>query len=253
MDLISIIMPYYKKRKFISKTINSILAQSYKNFELIIIYDDKNKEDLYYLKKKFSFDKRIKIIINQKNIGAGLSRNKGILASKGKFLAFIDSDDIWVKNKIQMQIEFMKTFNYSITHTSYYIINAFSEKIALRKSKDLKFKDLLNSCDIGLSTVAINKKILKKNNIFASYKTKEDYFFWLNLTKNNKNIIYYINKPLTYWRNAPNSLSSSISQKLTDAFRVYSHFEKNFIIITYRVFILIISFIKKKINDYRFL
>ena len=252
MSLISIILPYYKKKQFILKTIRSILAQSYKNFELIIIYDDINTEDYYYLKKNFSFDKRIKIIINSKNIGAGMSRNKGIRASKGQFIAFIDSDDIWDKRKLQTQLKFMKKFNYDVTHTAYYIINNYSKKIALRKSKDLNFKYLLNSCDIGLSTVIINKKILKKNNFFSNFKTKEDYFFWLSITKND-NVIRYLEKPLTNWRITKDSLSSSITQKLADAFRVYSHFEKNFIMVFYRVFILIISFIKKKINDYRFL
>ena len=79
MDLVSIITPYYKKKKYIESAINSVLQQTYKNFELIIIYDDENKEDLNFLKKIIKKDKRIKIYINKKNLGAGRSRNKGIL------------------------------------------------------------------------------------------------------------------------------------------------------------------------------
>ena len=85
MDFESIILPYYKKKKFIQKTIKSIQNQSYRNFELIIVYDDEELEDLEYIKKITNKDKRIKILINSLNIGAGLSRNKAIKNSKGNF------------------------------------------------------------------------------------------------------------------------------------------------------------------------
>ena len=78
MDLISVIIPYYKKKEYIISSINSVLNQTYKNLEIIIIYDDLNKEDLNLLKKIKKKDKRIKIYINKKNLGAGRSRNKGI-------------------------------------------------------------------------------------------------------------------------------------------------------------------------------
>ena len=95
--LISIIIPYYKKKNFISKTIKSILNQSYKNFEIIIIYDDTDMSELHYLKKIIKVNKRFKIIINKQNLGVSKSRNKGIKKSKGKYIAFIDGDDIWKK------------------------------------------------------------------------------------------------------------------------------------------------------------
>ena len=76
--VVSIVMPYYKKKKYLQKTLNSILNQSYKKYELIIIYDDENKNDLRFIKKQIKKNKKIKLIINKKNIGAGFSRNKGI-------------------------------------------------------------------------------------------------------------------------------------------------------------------------------
>ena len=108
MDLISVIIPYYKKKNFIQKTINSILNQTYKNFEILIVYDDTNKSDLKIINKIKKKDKRIRIIINKKNIGAGESRNKGIKNSRGKFIAFIDGDDLWKKNKLKEQLNYMK-------------------------------------------------------------------------------------------------------------------------------------------------
>jgi teichuronic acid biosynthesis glycosyltransferase TuaG len=108
MNLVSVIIPYYRKKEYFEKTLNSILTQSHKKIEIIIIYDDTNLQELTFLKKITKKDKRISIIINKKNLGAGHSRNIGINASKGKFIAFIDADDIWRKDKIYQQLKFMK-------------------------------------------------------------------------------------------------------------------------------------------------
>ena len=247
--LVSIIIPYYKKKKYIKKTINSILKQSYKSFEIILINDqpgEYSKSFLLELKKK---DKRIKLINNATNIGAGESRNKGIKKAKGEYIAFIDSDDLWVKNKLQTQISIMKKFNYNISHTAYYIIDNKDKKLSLRTSKTLIFDDLINSCDIGLSTVILKRDLFKKDKFFSNFKTKEDYYLWLKLALKGE-IFYYISIPLSNWRKTKNSLSSSIIQKLIDSFKVYYHFEKNFIIAIYRTLILSLNFIKKN-NDYR--
>ena len=78
MDLVSVIIPFYKKKKYISETVSSVLEQTYENIEIIIVYDDLEKNDLNFLRKNFSNNSKIRIIINDKNLGAGLSRNKGI-------------------------------------------------------------------------------------------------------------------------------------------------------------------------------
>ena len=97
--LISIIVTYYKKRKFIKKNLNSILNQSYKNYEIIFVYDDDDKKDLHYIKKLIGLFKKKKLIINKKNLGVTKSRNIAMKFCKGKFISFIDSDDFWIKNK----------------------------------------------------------------------------------------------------------------------------------------------------------
>ena len=248
--LVSIIIPYYKNQFYIKKTINSILKQTYQKFEIIIVNDEPgklSKDILSSLKKK---DKRIKIIHNLKNIGAGRSRNKAIKYAKGTYIAFIDSDDLWKKNKLKTQINIMKKFDYNISHTAYYIIDQNDNKLALRKSKNLNLTNLKNSCDVGLSTVVVKKKILKKDRLFSNFKTKEDYFLWLKIAHHGE-IFHYIKHPLSYWRKTRNSLSSSIVQKLIDSYRLYYHFENNFIISIYRTVILSFNFLIKKKNDYR--
>ena len=106
--MISVIMPYYKKKDFIEEALKSVLNQTYKDFEIIIVYDDELKEDLNFIKDLTKLDQRIKLIINDKNIGAGPSRNKGIKFSDREFLAFIDCDDIWYETKLEEQINFLQ-------------------------------------------------------------------------------------------------------------------------------------------------
>ena len=230
--LISIILPYYKKKKFIIKTLSSIYSQSYKNFELIIIYDDQNKDDFIFI-NNYIKSKRLKnvcIINNKKNIGVGLSRNLGVNKSRGKFIAFIDADDYWLKNKLKYQINFMIKKKIDFSHTSYFIVDELNKKIKeININKKINYKQLLRSCDIGLSTVMMKKNLFNNNNRFPNTITKEDYIFWLRLTKSGYKI-KSLNLNLTNWRKLKNSLSSSVIQKLFDGFLVYyKYMHYNFI------------------------
>ena len=219
MSLVSIIIPYYKKKDDINTTINSILNQNFKNYEIIIVYDDENKEDLKLIQEIKQKDERIKLLINERNLGAGESRNRGIKIARGKFIAFIDADDIWKPLKLSKQIDFMIKNNFSITHTSYNIVNDEKKIIGLRQAKNLIFSNLLKSCDIGLSTVILEKKILNDNK-FAKLNTKEDYVLWLNLSKDGHEF-KALNESLTDWRLSKNSLSASTLRKLIDGYKVY--------------------------------
>ena len=240
MDLISVIIPYYKKKEYIISSINSVLNQTYKNLEIIIIYDDLNKEDLNLLKKIKKKDKRIKIYINKKNLGAGRSRNKGIKLSKGIFVAFLDSDDLWKKNKLKKQIFFMKKNGINASHTSYTIINSKNKIIGSRNAKDMNYKLLLKSCDIGLSTVVLKKEIITSKIKFANIKTKEDYVLWLKITFNN-NKIFALKDNLTKWRKLEDSLSSSKLQKIYDGYLVYRKY-MNFNLLKSFGFLMLLSF-----------
>jgi len=240
MDLISVIIPYYKKKEYIISSINSVLNQTYKNLEIIIIYDDLNKEDLNLLKKIKKKDKRIKIYINKKNLGAGRSRNKGIKLSKGIFVAFLDSDDLWKKNKLKKQIFFMKKNGINASHTSYTIINSNNKIIGSRNAKDMSYKQLLKSCDIGLSTVVLKKEIITSKIKFANIKTKEDYVLWLKITFNN-NKIFALKDNLTKWRKLEDSLSSSRLQKIYDGYLVYRKY-MNFNLLKSFGFLMLLSF-----------
>ena len=223
MSLISVIMPYRQKKKYVHKAIKSVLGQTYKKFELIIIFDDEKKDDLNFIKSITKNNKKIKIIINNKNIGAGAARNKGIKKAKGKYIAFIDSDDFWKPNKLEKQIEFIESNKYKFIFSSYLIKDENKLKICYAKKK-LNYNDLLKSCDIGLSTVMLEKRIVPKN-VFPKLNTKEDYVAWLKICK--KRITAHGQKDIfVIWNNTKNSLSKPLIRKLIDAFKVYYSYEK---------------------------
>lgn len=220
MALVSVIIPYYKKINQISKTLNSVLAQTFQDFEIILIYDDTDIHDLVYIKESFSKNSKIKIVQNKKNYGAGMSRNIGIKHSSGSIIAFLDADDIWYSNKLEKQVKFMRENKYDFSFTNYLkkISNKKSIHVQSKKRKIL-YKDLLHDNEIGLSTVMLNKNIIK-NELFPSLKTKEDYVAWLKLSKENY-IAYNLNEFLSEWNFSDNSLSSNLLQKVLDGFRVY--------------------------------
>ena len=121
--LVTVVIPFYENNKFLLNALNSVLNQKYKNYEIIIINDNNTKKNINFLKKIKKKSKKIKIIYNYKNLGAGLSRNKGIKISKGKYIAFLDSDDQWKNNKLKEQIKIMEREKYLATHTSYNIVD----------------------------------------------------------------------------------------------------------------------------------
>jgi len=253
VSIVTIIIPYKTNLKYLFSALESIFVQSYKKFRILIIYDDTDKADLRKIKKHISTNKKlkshlIKIIDNKNNFGPGKSRNIGIKNTNSKYLAFIDSDDTWHKDKLKKQITFMKKNNLVISHTSYFIVNSEDKRLSIRIAKKKIFKtDLIKSCDIGLSTVMIDSEFLKKNKLYfpTTIRTKEDYVLWLKII-DKINVIYGLDLKLTRYRKTNNSLSSNIFLNLINGYKVYRNFMNyNFIKSFYSLIYLSINYLKK--------
>lgn len=251
MDLISIIVTYYNKIEFIKDTLESISSQSFKNFEVLIIYDQKNSDHYHYIKSLIQSDSRFILLDNKNNFGVSYSRNIGITAAKGDYICFLDADDLWDIDKLNIQLSFMKKNNLLFSHTSYKIIDKDDSLIGKMIVKsNLGYEDLLNSCDIGLSTVMFHKSI-KDQIRFPNIRTKEDYAVWLRISKNIN--IKGIQQYLVSWRKLNKSLSSSVFQNLKDGFQVYYKYEnKNLFKSLYLLLLLCFFSVIKKIKQ-RFL
>ena len=215
-------MPYYKKSKYIDETINSILNQSMQEFEIIIIDDELTESSLKVLTNLKKLDSRVKVFRNNKNLGAGQSRNNAINLCIGEYVAFCDCDDLWKPQKLEKQIQFMREFNLRFSFISNEIINNQNLRIGFREAKkNLSFKQLRNSCDIGLSTVIIKKDVFNSKLFrFGKTKTKEDFILWLLLAKSGIELSG-MNECFVSWRKNSESLSSSNFQKIIDGYRVY--------------------------------
>ena len=244
MAFVSVIIPYFKKKTFIERTLLSVLNQTFQDFEIILIYDDEIKEDLKLIKKIAGNNPKIKIIENKKNLGAGLSRNKGIKNSSGSIIAFLDSDDYWVPERLEKQINFMKKNNYKFTFCNYKKKNGKEINIFSKKKK-ISFRDLLTDCEIGLSTVLLDKSSIFEN-LFPPLKTKEDFTAWLKITRENIDA-YNFPEYLVEWNYSKNSLSSNTLQKIYDGFKVYNIYMKfNYLKSFCYLFLLSFNSIKRK-------
>ena len=155
--LVSIITPVYNSEEFLEETILSVLDQTYENWELILI-DDCSKDDSYKIIDKYlRKDKRIKYLKNKKNSGPAITRNNGINISKGKYIAFLDSDDLWYKDKLKNQINFMVEEGLKISHGNYYFCNLGGKILKkVTVDKEIDYKKLLLENQFKTMTVIIS-------------------------------------------------------------------------------------------------
>ena len=184
--LVSIITPLYNCEKYIEETIQSVINQTYKNWEMIIVDDCSKDKGVEIVEKYQKLDSRIKLYRNEKNQGVSYTRNRAIGLSKGKYIAFLDSDDLWKKEKLEKQISFMEENNIVLSYTGYEKINSDgSLRGKIKVPKKLDYNELLKNCLIGFLTAVYRKEDLKG---FRFIKSKaEDYIFWLKYFKKNKN------------------------------------------------------------------
>ncbi|WP_455539188.1 glycosyltransferase family 2 protein [Terrisporobacter sp.] len=206
-NLISIITPIYNCEKYIEQTIKSIQNQTYTNYELIIVDDGSTDNSANIIKKIMKNDKKI-IYIKQKNSGVVVARNTAIENSKGRYIAFLDSDDLWYREKLEKQIKFMKEKDVAFSYTSYEIIDENNKIIKEKQNviEVLEYGDLLKQNIIGCLTVMIDRSRI--GNIVIQDTKHEDYATWLSILSTGVKA-YGINEVLASYRKRSNSLSSN--------------------------------------------
>ena len=204
---VSIILPNYNSSKTIIPTINSILLQTYKNWELIIVDDCSNKITKNIL-SRFEKLKKIKIYYLKKNKGAAYCRNLAIKNSKSYYIAFIDSDDLWKKNKLNLQINFTRKNNYFFTYTNYktFKINKLKKNTIILPNK-FNFESFVKNTSISTSTMVVKRSVANRIK-FSNTKICEDYYYKCQLLKKIGNAYCYPSF-LTEYQIREDSLQSS--------------------------------------------
>jgi teichuronic acid biosynthesis glycosyltransferase TuaG len=224
-NLVSIITPCYNSENFISETINSVLDQTYKNWEMIIVDDVSTDKSVDIISTFCKQDSRIQLHQLLDNSGAAIARNKAIELAQGSFIAFLDSDDLWLPKKLEYQLEFMLKNKYSLSYTSYEIINEegrLTNKIINCKDK-LDYNRMLYSNEIGCLTAMYNRNILGK--IFMpEIRKRQDYGLWLKILKSEK-YAFGLTVVLAQYRNRSKSMSNNKVEMLKWNWNLYKSAE----------------------------
>lgn len=223
-NLVSIIMPAYNSSKYIYDSIQSVINQTYKNWELIVV-DDASKDNTNDIIKSFVIqDARIRLIRQNVNRGVVTARNLAISVAKGRFIAFLDSDDLWEINKLEIQIDFMLKNKLPFTFTDYEYIDEnglFKKKINCPIQVD--YRSALKGNQIGCLTVIIDKDAV--GNFDMVNIKHEDYATWLRIF--SKGITGYgINKSLAQYRVSTQSLSGNKLKTVAWTWNIYRKSEK---------------------------
>lgn len=210
-DLVSIIMPAYKSEKYIKKTIESVLNQTYKKWELLIV-DDCSKDGLKRIIDNFN-DTRIRFFSNKENSGAAISRNYALREAKGKWIAFLDSDDLWLPTKLEEQLNFMQKNNYKFSFTDYRIKLTNGEwSPYIYIGPDIVDKKLMyRYCYFSTITVMYDQEYVGLIQI-EDVKKNNDYALWLKIIE--KSNAYRYPKTLSIYCKRENSISSGNKIKL---------------------------------------
>ena len=218
MKKVSVIIPVHNSEKYILKCINSVINQTYKNLEIILI-DDKSTDNSVELIKKIG-DKRIKLITLKKNSGAAIARNKGIEKSSGDYICFLDSDDYWKPKKIEKQLKFIK--DKAFIYSEYlYLRNNKTHTAHVPKS--LTYNQLLKNSAIFTSTVMLNMKYLEKEDIYMpNIRMGQDYGAWYKILK-KINVAYGMQEVLSVYRVGNKSLSSNKFKAIKRTWNLYKY------------------------------
>ena len=224
-ELVSIIMPAYNCGDFIGIAFDSVISQTYQNWEVIVIDDCSTDNTVEVIKEYIKKDNRIKYHKLEKNSGAAVARNKAVDLASGKYMAFLDSDDVWFSDKLTKQIGFMEENDYRFTCTSYTKIDEqgeFLNRIIVARPKR-NYDGVLKTCP-GNSTVIYNAEKLGKIKI-PDIKKRNDYVMWLQVIKKEK-YLHGIQEPLGSHRIRAEGISSNKKSLVRYHWEVYREIEK---------------------------
>lgn len=245
--LVSIITPVYNAEKFVAETIKSVQAQSYTNWEMILVDDVSSDNSEKIIKEFQEKDNRIKYIKLKENSGAAVARNMAIENAKGRYIAFLDSDDLWKPEKLEKQIKFMNDNNYGFTFTSYELMKEDGTKLnkLVKVPNRIDYDGLLKNTIIGCLTVVVDREIVGDFRM-PLLRKGQDTATWLKILKTYE-YCYGINENLAEYRLVQGSISSNKIGALKRTWNTYRNVERlNFIKCSYVFTCYTLNAIKKR-------
>ncbi|MBC2195033.1 glycosyltransferase family 2 protein [Listeria booriae] len=225
-DLVSIVMPTYNSEGQLHASIASIQKQTYKHWELLVVDDCSSDKTAEHLQKLAKQDARIKTIFLPENRGSGFARNEGISQARGRYIAFLDSDDLWHPEKLTKQLDFMKTHGYGFSFTAYHVFEQHpaEQKRTVKVPEKINYRQLLKNTIIGCLTVMIDREEVGDFRM-PLMRARQDTATWLTILKQHA-YAYGLNEPLAYYRVSAASLSSNKWRMLQKNWHMYREQEK---------------------------
>lgn len=224
-QMVSVITPAYNAETTLEKTYKSLRSQTYENWEWIIIDDHSSDATFQVIKALAKKDPKIRFFQNETNLGAAKSRNLGIHNAKGRYIAFLDADDLWKPEKLEKQLTYMKQNGFPFTCTGYDIqFESGEKKCFCPKKETLTYKSLLKSNDIGCLTVLFDKEKFPYFEMPIDAPRREDHAAWLDVTKNGT-IIHCLQKSLAVYEVSKNSVSGNKLKIIKYQYFVYRKHE----------------------------
>lgn len=223
MEKVSVIMPVYNAGKFLKHSIHSVQLQTYDNWELLIVNDASTDESLAEAKSFAEKDSRIKVFDMHENLGVGACRNFAIARASGRYLAFLDADDLWSKRKLEKHVSFMQENDYALSHTSFAYIDEKGKFLPTGQvivDRDVNMALYMKTTQIGMSSVMIDHQKIKEVRFPEDRKLCEDATTWMRYLR--KGLLFHgLNDVLLLYRIRNKQLSGNKPKMALNTFKRY--------------------------------
>ncbi len=223
---VSVVMPTFNSRPYLEESVQSVLAQTFEDFELIVV-DDASTDATWSMVSMFvRMDDRIIAERLPRNFGPAIARNRAIEKARGRYIAFLDSDDMWLPEKLETQVPFMDDNNYALSHTHYARIDAAGNQLSpqIDAPGTLGYREMLRSNRIGCLTAMYDTAILGKT-LMPELRRRQDYGLWLEIMRRGYRA-YCIPRILAVYRVRTDSVSSDKLRMLSHNWRLYRQVAK---------------------------
>ena len=219
--LVSIIVPVHNAAGSLHRALRSVLSQTLTDYELILVDDCSADESIRILRKYCELDERVRLYSTATNSGPGVARNVGLRSAKGRYIAFLDADDFWIRNKLEQQVRCFEDDEVILSHTRVILLNTRGDIVGiLGGRKEMHLFDMYVGNRVTMSSAMVRADLIGADEM-PEMRNREDYAYWISLLRRNSGYIAYVPEFLVGYVKMPGSVSSSILRNVVDTYRMY--------------------------------
>ena len=219
--LVSIIVPVHNAAGSLHRALRSVLSQTLTDYELILVDDCSADESIRILRKYCELDERVRLYSTATNSGPGVARNVGLRSAKGRYIAFLDADDFWIRNKLEQQVRCFEDDEVILSHTRVILLNTRGDIVGiLGGRKEMHLFDMYVGNHVTMSSAMVRADLIGADEM-PEMRNREDYAYWISLLRRNSGYIAYVPEFLVGYVKMPGSVSSSILRNVVDTYRMY--------------------------------